>query len=577
MPSFRLRLCAALVVAVACLLGVARPAGAVSSTIVVSQVYGGGGNSGATYKNDFIELYNRSAAPVSVNGWSVQYAATTGTTWQRTAINGTIAAGGYYLAQEAAGAGGTTSLPPPDAIGTTNMSATAGKVVLMSNNTTIASGTVCPLTAVDIVGYGSGTNCSETLPAATLSNTTAALRNGNGSVDTDNNSADFTVGAPNPRNTGDQAPAVSSTSPADGAANVALSSNVTITFTEAVNVTGSWFSISCGSSGSHTATVSGGPTTFTLDPDSDFTGSETCTVTVFAANVTDQDATDPPDNMAANYVFSFATVAPPVAIHDIQGAAHISPKNGQTVSNVSGIVTAKRTNGFYMQDPNPDADPATSEGIFVFTSSAPSSVNVGDAVKVNGRVSEFRPGGSTSANLTTTELTTPTITVVSTGNPLPATTVVGTGGRIPPNTVIEDDASGDVETSGVFDPASDGLDFWESLEGMRLQLNNPVAVGPTNAFGETQVVGDDGANAGLRTARGGVLLRPTDANPERLVADDVLVPPPAMNVRDHYDAPPLGVLDYNFGNFFLEVTSSVGATHDGVTAETTAAAGLNQV
>src|ERR671932_1487906 len=304
MPSFRLRLCAALVVAVACLLGLARPAGAVSSTIVVSQVYGGGGNAGATLKNDFIELYNRSAAPVSVNGWSVQYAATTGTTWQRTALSGTIAAGGYYLVQEAAGAGGTTSLPPPDATGAINMAAGAGKVVLMSNNTTITSGTVCPLTAVDIVGYGSGTNCSETLPTGTLSNTTAALRNGGGTVDTDNNSADFTVGAPNPRNTGDQAPAVSSTSPADGAGNVALSSDVTIT--------------------------------------------------VFAANVTDQDATDPPDNMAANYVFGFATVAPPVAIHDIQGASHSSPKAGQTVSNVNGIVTAKRSNGYYMQDPSPD-------------------------------------------------------------------------------------------------------------------------------------------------------------------------------------------------------------------------------
>src|ERR671939_47574 len=577
MPSFRLRLGAALVVALACLLGLARPAGAVSSTIVVSQVYGGGGNAGATYKNDFIELYNRSAAPVSVTGWSVQYAATTGTTWQRTALSGTIAAGGYYLVQEAAGAGGTTSLPPPDATGAINMAAGAGKVVLMSNNTTIASGTVCPLTAVDLVGYGSGTNCSETLPTATLSNTTAALRNGGGTVDTDNNSADFTVGAPNPRNSGDQAPTVTSTNPADGAGNVALNSDVTITFSEPVNVTGSWFSISCSSSGGHTAAASGGPTTFTLDPDSDFTGSETCTVTVFAANVTDQDATDPPDNMAANYVFSFSTVAPPVAIHDIQGASHVSPKAGQTVSSVNGIVTAKRSNGFYMQDPNPDADPATSEGIFVFTSSAPSSVNVGDAVKVNGRVQEFRPGGASSANLTTTELATPTTTVLSSGNPLPAATVAGTGGRVPPSDVIEDDATGDVETSGVFDPAQDGLDFWESLEGMRLQLNNTVAVGPTNSFGETQVVGDDGANAGLRTARGGVLLRPTDANPERVVADDAIVSPPPMNVGDHYDAPLVGVLDYNFGNFFLEVTQAVGAVHDGVTPESTTAAGLNQV
>src|ERR671933_1864746 len=104
MPSFRMRLCAALVVAVACLLGLARPAGAVSSTIVVSQVYGGGGNSGATYKNDFIELYNRSAAPVSVNGWSVQYAATTGTSWQRTALSGTVAAGGFYPRPKKGGA-----------------------------------------------------------------------------------------------------------------------------------------------------------------------------------------------------------------------------------------------------------------------------------------------------------------------------------------------------------------------------------------------------------------------------------------------------------------------------------------
>src|ERR671936_2864652 len=413
MPSFRMRLYAAFVVAVACLLGLARPAGAVSSTIVVSQVYGGGGNSGASYKNDFIELYNRSAAPVSVTGWSVQYAASTGTTWQRTALSGTVAAGGYYLVQEAAGAGGTTNLPTPDATGTINMSATAGKVVLMSNNTTIASGTVCPLTAVDIVGYGSGTNCSETLPTATLSNTTAALRNGGGSVDTDNNSADFSVGTPNPRNSGDAAPTVSSTSPANGAGDVALNSNITITFSEPVNVTGSWFSISCSSSDGHTATVSGGPTTFTLDPDSDFSGAETCTVTVFAANVTDQDATDPPDNMAANYVFSFGTVAPPVAIHDIQGASHVSPKAGQTVANVNGVVTAKRTNGFYMQDPNPDADPATSEGIFVFTSSSPASVSVGDLVAVGARVQEFRPGGVSSANLTTTELASPTLAVLS--------------------------------------------------------------------------------------------------------------------------------------------------------------------
>src|ERR687886_1345701 len=140
MPSFRLRLCAALVVAVACLLGLASPAGAVLSTIVVSQVYGGGGNSGATYKNDFIELYNRSAVAVSVTGWSVQYAASTGTTWQRTALSGSIAAGGYYLVQEAAGARGATSPPPPPPRGASNKSATPRQGLVVSKKTTIASG-----------------------------------------------------------------------------------------------------------------------------------------------------------------------------------------------------------------------------------------------------------------------------------------------------------------------------------------------------------------------------------------------------------------------------------------------------
>ena len=85
--------------------------------------------------------------------------------------------------------------------------------------------------------------------------------------------------------------------------------------------------------------------------------------------------------------------------------------------------------------------------------------------------------------------------MTSTGNPLPPTIVLGTGGRIPPNTVIEDDATGDVETSGVFDPAADGIDFYESLEAMRVQVNNPVAVGPRTSFGEIFVLADDGANA----------------------------------------------------------------------------------
>jgi len=179
-----------------------RPVQGLSSTIVISQVYGGGGNAGATYKNDFIELFNRGGTTINLSGWSVQYTSSSGTSWQVTILSGSIAPGQYYLVQEAAGSGGTVNLPTPDATGSINLSATSGKVALVTN-TTALSGIGCPFTAsiIDFVGYGSTANCSETLPTPTLSSTTAALRNGNGFTDTDNNFSDFIVGTPNPINT----------------------------------------------------------------------------------------------------------------------------------------------------------------------------------------------------------------------------------------------------------------------------------------------------------------------------------------------------------------------------------------
>src|SRR5665811_1497526 len=156
---------------------------AASTSVVISQVYGGGGNSGAVYKNDFIELYNLGSATVDITGWTVQYASATGSSWQKTALAGTVEPGHYYLVQEAAGAGGTTSLPTPNATGSIAMAAGSGKVALANNATTLTGS--CPTGVVDFVGYGTA-NCSETSPTATLSNTTAALRKGNGAIDTDN-------------------------------------------------------------------------------------------------------------------------------------------------------------------------------------------------------------------------------------------------------------------------------------------------------------------------------------------------------------------------------------------------------
>lgn len=183
---------------------VAKSAVAASPNIVISQVYGGGGNSGALFTHDFIELFNRSNAPVNITGWAVQYASSTGTTWQKTDLTGSVAPGQRYLVQQASGGANGSALPTPDATGTIAMAATAGKIVLTNNNTLITSGTSCPAGAsvVDLVGYGSAANCFEgTGPTATLSSTTAALRVAGGCTDSDNNNTDFSAVAPNPRNT----------------------------------------------------------------------------------------------------------------------------------------------------------------------------------------------------------------------------------------------------------------------------------------------------------------------------------------------------------------------------------------
>ncbi len=188
----------------------AAPQLAPSTTIIISQIYGGGGNSGAPYTNDFIELFNLGTSPVSLSGWSVQYAGATSTSWAITNLTGSLAPGQYYLVQLSGGTGCSgnpcgMALPAAQATGTMNMAANAGKVALM--NTTIAlTGSGCPFAAnvVDFIGYGtggSGADCFEGSGSApTLSNTTSALRSGNSCTDTDNNVNDFTATTPAPRN-----------------------------------------------------------------------------------------------------------------------------------------------------------------------------------------------------------------------------------------------------------------------------------------------------------------------------------------------------------------------------------------
>lgn len=183
------------------------PAAAASGTgsIVLSQVYGGGGNAGAPYANDYVELFNRGASTVDLSGWSLQYATAAGTSWQTTSLAGTIQPGGRYLVQLASGGTVGSALPAPDATGTTNLAATSGKVALVRDASALACGaspgscSANPLVE-DLVGYGAAADYEGAGAAQGLSATEAAVRAGDGCTDSDANAADFAAAAPSPRN-----------------------------------------------------------------------------------------------------------------------------------------------------------------------------------------------------------------------------------------------------------------------------------------------------------------------------------------------------------------------------------------
>ncbi len=171
--------------------------------VVISQVYGGGGLTGATFKNDFVELYNGENIPVALNAYSVQYTSRSGNVWQETTLNGTIQPHAYYLVKEAGNTtvGAGAALPTPEVSGSIDLNATDGKVALVGSRTVIPSGVSNPIGGsygvLDFVGYGSADASEGSAPAPKLSVILAAKRAG---ADTDNNAADFTADTPAPRN-----------------------------------------------------------------------------------------------------------------------------------------------------------------------------------------------------------------------------------------------------------------------------------------------------------------------------------------------------------------------------------------
>lgn len=337
-PLLRLTACM-LVTACAC------PAFAASPDVVISQVYGGGGNTGATYKNDFIELFNRGNSPVSLNGWSVQYASATGTSWQVTNLtNVTLQPGQYYLVKEAAGTGGTVNLPALDATGSIAMSGTAGKVALVTSTTALSCGSSCATnTAVrDYVGYGTTANNFEgSGPTLAPSNTTAVLRSSNGCTDSDSNSADFSTGAPAPRTTAT-------------ALNACSAPSITLTTTTAGNGSGSITGVTNPYASGATATITAVP-----GSNSSFTGwsdcststtptisvlmdsSKTCTASfsATAAGLTIYHVNDTHARLTPHKMIAPAHSPVNGPFEDVGGAAHLAGKMLQlTAANPDSLV-----------------------------------------------------------------------------------------------------------------------------------------------------------------------------------------------------------------------------------------------
>ena len=407
-------------------LGFTSHAFASNSGVVISQVYGGNGNA---YNRDYVEIFNSSSDPVSVSGWSIQYSSAAGTGLFSgngvTLLSGVLQPGQYQLVGLQTVQAGA-ALPTTDANGTSALSATAGKVVLVKTNVGLGcNGGTTPCNAAqtaqieDLVGYGTTANFFESAVAPAPSSTTAIFRVAGGCTDTNVNSADFSVGSPNPRNSS------SALAPCQAVLNQPIVTtcpavNVTFGQTASVNLTASDADSVVNNATITSSAVAGiNLGTFTQasgDGQSasvSFNVANTLAVGSYPVNVnfTNNEA----QNATCTVNVSVQAVASVTRVYTIQGsvlgAASVSPLNGTSVVT-EGIVTAKLAglSGFYLQDETGDGNALTSDGIFVFGSSALASVNVGDKIRLNANVTEFN---------TITELVSPTnIQVLSTGNPV---------------------------------------------------------------------------------------------------------------------------------------------------------------
>ena len=264
------------------------------------------------------------------------------------------------------------------------------------------------------------------------------------------------------------------------------------------------------------------------------------------------------------------------SITSVQGASHTSPLLGEQVSQVEGIITATTNTGFYMQQPYKDLSSNASHGIFVYMPEH--SVSVGDSVFVDGEVVEYAPGyGGQSYKLTETQITNASVSVASENNKLPDPIILGAQLLMPPPDVVRN-TSGDVKSPyHRFDPSMNAIDFYEHLSGMRVTIQNPVVVGPTQ-FGGVTVVPNGAHQSTVFTSAGGVRNTQYNSNPQRLIISASLLAgeTPSAHVGDHL-TPITGILHYTaFGAFELLATDEFEVTQSTITRPITNIVGTDE-
>lgn len=370
-----------------------------ASDIVISQVYGGGGNTGALYRNDFIELFNRGASPVNLSNWSVQYGAAANTSWSVTALPAIdLQPGQYLLVQQAKGAGGTQDLPTPDAAGSLSMSGTTGKVLLSNSKTAQVGASPTGAAVIDLVGFGTA-NGFEGSVAPAPSNSVAILRANGGCVDTDDNGADFASGSVTPRNTASPRNAcggpvvhqIITSCPASLALAVGNGGNAVLRASDVDGVVHAAIVSSPAVAGISLASFSA----------AGMAGESASVSLLVAAGV-------PVGNYPVIVSFSndqqqTASCKVDVAVQGLAAISHTIPQiqgsgasspYANSVQTSEGVVTLKVGTGFFIQDAAGDGDPSTSDGIFVYTGNTITTVQPGQLVRVTGTVVEYTPTGA---------------------------------------------------------------------------------------------------------------------------------------------------------------------------------------